>query len=349
MTDQSHRFSKGCQLCQQGRWLCIFLTFRCNAGCQFCPAPFRDDRINSSLGKQKEEILSYLVKTDLEGISFSGGDPFLVFDRLLEWLSFFRKHLPEYYFWVYTSGLEVTEEKMRRLVAEGMNEIRFNIAATNYLNKNVWDKITAARNIFPFVSVEIPSIEQDFRLLVQALDKIDRTGVDFLNLHDFIINDPVAINEDGRYSDFILNKVIPLRYDCSSARNTEKIIELTLKKGYGFVINRCSMQQKESQMQQRRFKMGALFNNPEYDLVLSDGTICNFYFVPPTMTLFEMQIDLDNPDLRNKLNSYMLKLNDPMIKNDSVARIIKAFYIPRMGTDQDKIFLGTEVWRIKEI
>lgn len=308
-----HQLSRGCQLCQKGKWLCIFLTYRCNAGCHFCPAPFSDDCISSSLGNQKEEILSHLRKTDFEGISFSGGDPFLVFERLLEWLAFFKNHLPNYYYWVYSNGLVVTEGKMRQLSEVGMDEIRFNIAATGYLNEDIWNVIKAARDIFPFVSVEIPSIEQDFELLEKALEKIDSTGVDFLNLHDYILNDADIETAGGRHSSFLLNKVIPLKYASTSVENTGKIIDLTLKKGYGFSINHCSMQQKESQMVQRRLKMGELFNNPEYDLALPDGMICNFYSIEGNILPSVLQEKFANPDFRRQYSPYMLKLNDSRI------------------------------------
>ena len=343
MMDHTHQVSRGCHLCQQGQWLCIFLTYRCNAGCHFCPAPFRDDRIRSSLGNQKEEILSNLIRTDLEGISFSGGDPFLVFGRLLEWLTFFKKHFPDYYYWVYSNGLGVTKGKMRQLSAAGMDEIRFNVAATGYLNENVWNVIKAARDIFPFVSIEIPSIEQDFGLLKNALKKIDSAGVDFLNLHDYILNDAALKSAGRRYSSFFLNEVIPLKYESSTVENTEKIIDLSLKKGYGFAINHCSMQQKEAQMVQRRLKMGRLFSNPEYDLVLPDGTICNFYSIEGNISPSELQKKFANPDFRSKYSPYLLKLNDPRISADSASRIVTVHYIPQMGTEQGKIYLRTEV------
>ena len=146
-------YSRGCQLCQQGKWLCIFLTYKCSADCHFCPAPFKDDHIYSVFGKGKNENLEYLKMADFEGISFSGGDPFMVYDRLLDWLVFFKKHLPAYYYWVYTNGLAVDKNRLEKLAKTGMNEIRFNIAATGYLSPEIWGKIKIARKYFPFVTV----------------------------------------------------------------------------------------------------------------------------------------------------------------------------------------------------
>ena len=218
--------SKGCQLCQQGKWLCIFLTYECNAGCHFCPVPISDDRVHSAFGDSKETVLSYLNNSDIEGISFSGGDPFLVFDRLIDWFGYFKNRLPELYYWVYTSGINADAQRLKQLSSAGMNEIRFNIAATGYLSAKILEKIRIARDLFPFVSVEIPSIHADFTLLAQALEVLDKTGIDYLNLHDYILSDsdPAAINEP--YKIFVLNVINNLKYAESSLINTESVIEM---------------------------------------------------------------------------------------------------------------------------
>ncbi|HOW40239.1 MAG TPA: radical SAM protein [Bacteroidales bacterium] len=342
MEEHQNHLSLGCQLCQQGKWLCIFLTYKCNAGCSFCPAPCNDDRIVSSFGNKKEEILSYLKDSEFKGLSFSGGDPFLVYDRLLEWLIYFRKHLPDFYIWVYTSGLEVSVDKMKELVANGMNEIRFNIAATGYLNDRIWEVISAAGKLFPHVSIEIPSIERDFRLAEKALERMNENGVRFLNLHDLILNDETAENVNG--TPFLLNKVIPLIYDRTSIGNTERIIDLARQRNYGFIINHCSMNRKEHQMLQRRRMMGKVFNNPDYDMELGDATICNFYYIKEKLPLPELKRRFADADYRRTLNKSLLKINDPEISNHTGGTIIIVHYVPQMSIDQEKIYMGIELY-----
>ena len=85
-------YSTGCRLCQQGKWLCIFLTHLCDAGCRFCPSLHKDDRIFSALGNHYNEILEHIKCQDYSGISFSGGDPIMVFGRLLQWLKKFKNN-----------------------------------------------------------------------------------------------------------------------------------------------------------------------------------------------------------------------------------------------------------------
>ena len=328
--------SRGCHLCQEGKWLCVFLTYQCNAGCHFCPAPFNDDRIYSVFGNNKERILNYLKLTDFEGISFSGGDPFMVFDRLLEWLVYFRNHLPDYYFWVYTNGLEGNRDKLKKLALNGMNEIRFNIAATGYLNPEIWEKIKIAREYFSFVSIEIPSIKSDFPFLEKALSMMNETGIDFLNLHDYILTPGDIMQPEEISGNFNLNMSVNLKFALSSIQNTNDIIALSGERKHGFSINHCSMQQKENQMEQRRKKMAAMFSDREYDVILDDGTVCNYYKLPDGFLKSNFNEIRNSPGLLANYASRLIKAHDVDDCFKTGSFILKVVYMPKMEIDLDK-------------
>jgi len=343
MENSLKELSKGCRLCQQGRWLCIFLTYKCSAKCHFCAAPFKDDRIISAFGSKKEEILNYLLKYDFEGISFSGGDPFIVFDRLMEWFIYFKKHLPDYYYWVYTNGLDADKGKLEQLASAGMDEIRFNIAATGYISQPVWESIKISRGLFPFVSVEIPSIKKDSHLLEAALEALETIGVDYLNLHDYILSESDAAGIDEKPENFILNKTSYLKYAPSSLANTGEIINKAFEKGYHFQINHCSMQQKELQMTSRRIKMGKIFCDPEYDLMLEDGTICNYYDIISEIDADELKKILSDRKFPAELMTQRIKTADMAGIRKDGHKIIKASYIPKMEVNRGKILLGISI------
>jgi pyruvate formate-lyase activating enzyme-like uncharacterized protein len=320
--------SKGCQLCQQGKWLCIFITYECNAQCHFCPSPFKNDRIHSAFGNKKDEILRYLINNDFEGISFSGGDPFVVFDRLMEWLLFFKKKLPNYYYWVYTNGLNVDEQKLKLLSEGGMDEIRFNIAATGYSSNIILDKIKIARKYFKYVAVEIPSIKQDFEILQGVMKKLNDIGIDYLNLHDYILSETDLRCTNESYGIFNLNKIFPLKFSYSSVSNTNELIFITKENRYGFNINHCSMEKKEQQMMQRRLKFGRLFSDSEYDIILNDGTINNYYRVPHQLIRKINNLNLINEEKLEALRLYLLKVNELNFIQSSKFDILIASYIP---------------------
>ena len=166
--------SKGCKACQEGKWLCIFLTYLCNASCSFCPAPGQNrDIINSAFGNNPDHILNYLNRYPFQGVSFSGGECFMVYDRMLKWLNLFKTNKPELYYWAYTNGIQLNKEQLHELERSGLDELRFNISASGYNDSTVLNNIGEATKIFRHVAVEIPSIPEDYERLVPVLPVLD--------------------------------------------------------------------------------------------------------------------------------------------------------------------------------
>ena len=344
MKNEFTKLSKGCQLCQKGKWLCIFITYKCTGGCSFCPAPFKDDRINSSFGNEKELILEYLINSDFEGISFSGGDPFLVFDRMRDWLIFFKRQLPDFYYWVYTNGLVANEDKFEILANEGLDEIRFNIAASDYLSPEIWEKIKIARKHFSYVTIEIPSIRNDQPKVIEALTRAEENGIDFLNLHDYILTEQELKTIREPVGDFLFNKSNILKYAISSIENTNEIADIVKSKGYSFQINHCSLQQKEVQIQQRRLRMGSFFIKPEYDIELDDGLICNYYEFPNWFKHSNIEnVLFDSYSNYNRESFIVLKNEVASCLQKSAGKLVQVTYVPKMEVKGDKILLD---WRV---
>jgi pyruvate formate-lyase activating enzyme-like uncharacterized protein len=244
--------SKGCQLCQSGQWICLFLTYLCNATCSFCPSPHKDDRVWTEFGPNIEDLLDVLKDSEYQGIGFSGGDPFLVYPRLLGWLKTLHSHFPEYYYWVYTNGLAAETKKMEELQKSGMDEIRFNIAATGYDNPLVMERLRAATQIFEHVAVEIPSIPAHYDQLINLLPSLDEIGISYLNLHEFFVvaDDNLSVNQLIKQTKF--NFVNDVSFNADSKGNTEKLIAFCQQSKMNLKINSCTVAQKEQQMLHRR-------------------------------------------------------------------------------------------------
>lgn len=182
--------SPGCRTCIAGTWCCIFVTDACTRNCFFCPAPQRDsDRNKPPCVPENISFYSvhgcieYLERFDFEGVAFTGGEPFLTLDRVLEYIKGIRRWFGDkHYIWVYTNGDLVTEEKLSLLKQAGLNELRFDIAATNY-------DLTAVEKAVGYidsVSVEIPAIPEDLEKLKSILKEMTKIGVKHLNLHQLM-------------------------------------------------------------------------------------------------------------------------------------------------------------------
>jgi pyruvate formate-lyase activating enzyme-like uncharacterized protein len=178
-----HHISQGCNLCGKGKWSCLFITGKCNANCFYCPASQENDEIPATQYfnfPEPEMYAAYINHFGFKGISFSGGEPLLYFERVLDYLETLREKCdPKLYIWLYTNGILGDEDKYKKLAAAGLNEIRFDIGATGF---NL-DKVKKAKGIIPVVTIEIPAVPEETEKIKQLLPEMAEAGVSNLNLH----------------------------------------------------------------------------------------------------------------------------------------------------------------------
>jgi uncharacterized protein len=179
----THGISPGCNFCGQGGWSCLFINGICNARCFYCPS-VQDQTgqpMTSTLEFRTPEVyVDYVEKFDIQAVSFSGGEPLMTFDRVVQYLTVLRAKISRpLYIWMYTNGLLVTEDKLKILADNGLDEIRFDISADHYR----MDALKKAVGIIPRVTVEIPAIPEDIEHTRQVIRHLHDEGVDFLNLH----------------------------------------------------------------------------------------------------------------------------------------------------------------------
>jgi pyruvate formate-lyase activating enzyme-like uncharacterized protein len=177
------KLSKGCQLCGDGEWSCLFINGQCNCNCFYCPAPQTDIGVpvTQTLSfEHPESYVDYIRHFNFKGVSFSGGEPFLTFDRVKRFLTSLRNQLPsDLYIWMYTNGTRVTIDQLRELANLGLNEIRYDIGATDYNLKPVKQAI----GIIPVVTVEIPAVPDEIDNLKKSVKELADAGLSHLNLH----------------------------------------------------------------------------------------------------------------------------------------------------------------------
>jgi len=179
----TQEISPGCALCGQGDWSCLFINGICNAQCFYCPSTQKDkgQPMTSTLEfSNPRDYADYVQRFNIKGVSFSGGEPFLTFDRVVLFLKTLRSRVSHpLYIWMYTNGLLVTEDKLKILRDNGLDEIRFDISANHYDLK----ALKKALGIIPRVTVEIPAIPEDLELTQQMIKELSELGVNHLNLH----------------------------------------------------------------------------------------------------------------------------------------------------------------------
>jgi pyruvate formate-lyase activating enzyme-like uncharacterized protein len=179
----THSISPGCSLCGKGDWSCLFINGICNARCFYCPSAQKEKGrpMTSTLEfSNPRDYADYVRQFNIKGVSFSGGEPFLTFDRVLLFLKTLRSRVSHpLYIWMYTNGLLVTQDKLKTLRDNGLDEIRFDLSADHYR----LDALKMAIGIIPRVTVEIPAIPGDLEQTKQLIEQLHGLGVDHLNLH----------------------------------------------------------------------------------------------------------------------------------------------------------------------
>ncbi len=262
------KMSPGCQSCKEGGWICIFPGFTCNANCGFCPRLTKEMVSKPLMNQVSFDLLMMAIdanKDKISGISVSGGELFFTnYDFAKKIINQVKKNYPHIYLWGYTNGIAATRDNMQELRDLGLEELRFNLAATDF-NQGIIDKIkNDAVKIFPWVSVEIPIYRQSFDHLIknEKLKELSDIGVKQLNLAEIRVPSPGS-NEDNDISPaekHFLNSEQLYQFDYMSIKvlsvvksrlYTYDIFEYAHRQNIDLQINDCSQEAKFVQIASR--------------------------------------------------------------------------------------------------
>jgi pyruvate formate-lyase activating enzyme-like uncharacterized protein len=233
--------SPGCRLCGEGQWSCLFITGMCNAHCFYCPASQERDETPQTqrlLFEEPEAYARYLNWFGFKGVSLSGGEPLMVFDRAVRAIETVRRLCPpDVYVWLYTNGILASEAKFQKLAMAGIDEIRFDLGATNYHLGVLHGAAEHIRN----VTVEIPAVPEEVERLKGLLPQLCELGVTRLNLHQL------------RLTSYNAEKLLPHGYTylhgeqptvLESDLAAFELIAFVVKHGIPMGVNYCNFQFK---------------------------------------------------------------------------------------------------------
>lgn len=265
-----HGISKGCQHCGNGDWSCLFINGICNARCFYCPSAQtqKGPPVTNTLEfKNPADFADYVRVFGIKGVSFSGGEPFITFDRVVSFLKTLRSRISHpLYIWMYTNGLLVTEDKLKILKDEGLDEIRFDISANEYS----LDALKKAVPTIPCVTVEIPAIPEDLELTRPLLKTLRDEGVSHLNLHQLRctpFNAPKLIAR--RYTFVHGQKVTVLETELAAL----ELIRFAMDEGIRLPINYCSFAFRGQFQKAAALKRNASFIKSAHEDITKTGHI----------------------------------------------------------------------------
>lgn len=190
------KFAGGCASCLTGTGLCaIRKTNRCNAACPFCydygclsdQPPIGEGYWEIGGSRYREEDIPVLI--DIQGkpsgVAYVYLEPFMEIEKYYGIIRRFRD--AGVYQHLYTNGISATEDELKRLGEAGLDEIRFNLGASNSSDR-VIEKLAVAKKYIKKVGIETPMTPAFFSALKEKRDLILSTGVDFINCAELHLN-----------------------------------------------------------------------------------------------------------------------------------------------------------------
>lgn len=272
-----NNLSPGCRTCIEGKWACIFINRFCTRNCFFCPQnrlstlerkPIMDDVFFDS----SADFVDFLKKFNFKGVGFTGGEPLLAFDLLLNYISKIRKSIKNIYIWLYTNGDLITPKKLFLLKKAGLDEIRFNLSARQY----DFSPIKIAQKIIEKVAIETPVIPEEINYLEDSIKKIKQLNIDYLNIHELLVTKYNVREFKKRRYTFKKNGGV-----IDSEIKSLKLIKYLIQQKLKICVNYCSTEYKHRFQWRGRNLRYSKYIKEEYESITPIGFIRQIIFKIP--------------------------------------------------------------------
>ena len=262
-------FPKGCRSCLLGSGLtAIRKTNKCNLNCKFCYdhgvihtiPPIGEGLWEIGGTKFQERDLDLLLSIHKKptGISYVYLEPFM---EIEVYYGIIRKfHEAGVHQHMYTNGTLCTEETLRALGENGLDELRFNLGASGCSDK-VIENIAIAKKYIPQVGVETPMTREFWDSFQQKKDAVLATGLDFMNCAELHLNE----NNLGNY--FGENMYMHRQGYLSpifSQEFTLRLMKQAAEENWPIVIHNCCNHTKFARDLNLRAKEGGWFGSSSY-------------------------------------------------------------------------------------
>ncbi|AKA67888.1 radical SAM protein [Clostridium scatologenes] len=271
------KFSKGCRSCLLGTGLsAIRKTNKCNIECKFCynygdldnipPIGEGMWEIGGTKFYEKDIDLLLSIHKKPTGISYVYLEPFMEIEKYYSIIKKFNdanihQHL-------YTNGILATSETLKALGEAGLDEIRFNLGASNCSDK-VIENIKIAKKYIKNVGIETPMTPEFFEAFFKKKQAILDTKLDFINCAELHLNEN---NIDNYYGE---NMYISRQGYISpiwSRKLTFEFMKIADEEKWDLVVHDCSNHTKFARDLNLSSKEGKWFGASDY--------ACEFAKVP---------------------------------------------------------------------
>lgn len=264
-----NNFPNGCRSCLLGTGLsAVRRTNTCNLACKFCYnygeldniAPVGEGlwEIGGTKFYEKDIDLLLSIQRKPTGISYVYLEPFM---EIEVYYSIIKKfHSAKIHQHMYTNGTLATEENLKALGEAGLDELRFNLGASDCADR-VIENIRLAKKHIPYVGIETPMTPEFFESFFKKKQEILDTKLDFINCAELHLN---ANNIDNYYSENMMISRHGYISPIWSRELTLKFMKVADDEKWDMVVHDCSNYTKFARDLNLRAKEGGWFGASNY-------------------------------------------------------------------------------------
>ena len=239
------KFPKGCVSCLMGTGLgAIRKTNKCNVQCKFCydygeledipPIGEGMWEIGDTKFYEKDIDLLLSIHQKPTGVAYVYLEPFMEIEKYYSVIKKFsdakiHQHL-------YTNGTLATEETLKALGEAGLDEIRFNLGASNCSDK-VIENIGIAKEYIKNVGIETPMTPEFFQGFFKKKQAILDTKLDFINCAELHLNEN---NIDNYYGENMYIARLGYISPIWSRKLTLKFMKIADEEKWDLAVHDCS-------------------------------------------------------------------------------------------------------------
>ena len=262
-------FPKGCRSCLTGTGLsAVRKTNKCNARCPFCYdfglldaiPPIGEGLWEIGGGRYREEDLELLfaLQGKPTGIAYVYLEPFMEIEKYAGIIR--RFHDAGVHQHLYTNGINAGERNLAMLGEAGLDEIRFNLGASN-TSDSVIRAMSSAKKYIPRVGIETPMTREFEAQFLEKKRLILAAGIDFMNCAELHLNE----NNLGNYWGeplyyYRMGYLSPL----FSREISLRLMKDAAKEEWPIVVHDCSNRTKFARDLNQKAKEGGWFGQTTY-------------------------------------------------------------------------------------
>ena len=244
---------KGCRACLFGKLSHVRSSIQCSQNCDFCfyykqnlnPIPKGMYQFTNAPNLFTATEAKLLITRQIEkydAIGWLQREPLEEIEKLPEIMAHIASTSKHTWQFLYTNGVHATEYNLKLLADSGLNEIRFNLQATDF-SSTILKRMKFAVELGFIVLIETPIFSKSFKNFIKNKSQILDIGITQFNAAELQVcgeNYELFKKTEGKMYKHRKGNVSPI----SSRQFTYDLIYMAEREDWPFVILDCSNETK---------------------------------------------------------------------------------------------------------